>query len=67
MPQQTWLHKTQEAAAGAIAQQCQADCHISEMVPLDDGKQPDQQEFVTERSGRQQRNRSQRRTPDNRA
>jgi hypothetical protein len=38
----------------AIAQQCHADHHVGEVMPLDDGKQPHQQDLVAQRGGREQ-------------
>ena len=49
--------KDQERAAGADAQQRQADDHEGEVVPQDDGEQPDEQDLVAEGRRRQKGNR----------
>jgi len=49
-------HERQKGPAGAISQECQADHHIGEMVPLNDGEEPHQQDFVAECGGRDEEN-----------
>ncbi len=52
-----------EGAGGADAEQRDADGEVGEMVPLDDGEEPQQQYLVSQRGRREDGDGSERRTP----
>ena len=53
-PQQSPGEEGHQGAAGAVAQQCQADDHVGEVVPLQNGEEAHQQHLEGERCCRQQ-------------
>ena len=50
-------------AAGAVPEQGEADDHVGQVVPLDDGEHPQQQHLVAEGTTRYQGQREQRQAP----
>jgi len=54
-PEQQIAEQRQERSAGAVPKQSQTDHQKCEVVPVDDGEQPDQKDLVRQRRSRQER------------
>ena len=59
--EQRALRERDKSARGAVAQHGDADHHVGEVMPQDDREQAHQQDLVTERGCREQRDGSERR------